>query len=36
MKIIKRQYGGPVYSTEGMKNIGDKVLTFIEDGGIKG
>ena len=36
MKIIKRQYGGPVYSPQGLQNVGNQVLKFIEDGGLKG
>lgn len=36
MKIIKRQYGGPVYSPQGIQNIGDKVVEFIDNGGLKG
>lgn len=36
MKIIKRQYGGPVYSPQGIQNIGGKVVKFIDNGGVKG
>lgn len=36
MKIVKKQYGGPVYSPQGLKNVGNQVLKFIEDGGVKG
>lgn len=36
MKIIKKQYGGAVYSSQGIQNIGNKVFEFIENGGVKG
>lgn len=36
MKIVKKQYGGPVYSPQGLQNISNQVLKFIEDGGVKG
>ena len=36
MKIAKKQYGGPVYSPQGLQNVGNQVLKFIEDGGVKG
>ena len=36
MKIVKKQYGGPVYSPQGLQNVGNQVLKFIEDGGVKG
>ena len=36
MKITKKQYGGPIYSTQGIQNVGKQVLKFIENGGIKG
>ena len=36
MKITKKQYGGPIYSAQGIQNVGKQVLKFIENGGIKG
>ena len=32
----KMQYGGPLYSPQGIQNVGNKVADFIDNGGLKG